>query len=163
MLARDWAHKRRVQQYGKTDYLSTVAQAEHSHRRDLLLLISSSYGLTFLTTQAPINTHDAAVSRYAAHAKRTKAHAPTWKHTCAHTLHTPVPWAWSSGVDLSCFEGHIAFLTVHGIICTNNYASAHTWVTRLVFTSEIICSGVWCRAEMLTLFFFYFVVVYQCF
>lgn len=99
MLAGDWAHKRRVQQYGKTDYLSTVAQAEHSHRRDLLLLISSSYGLTFLTTQAPINTHDAAVSRYAAHAKRTKAHAPTWKHTCAHTLHTStlslIIWCWS--------------------------------------------------------------------
>lgn len=154
MLAGDWAHKHRVQQCNKTDYLSTVAHGwPQLYRKDLLLLISSSYSLTFKTTQVFINTHDETLSRYAAHAYCTmypythkSMHASTHTNMNTHvripcTHQYPSTWAWSPGIDLFClYRGHITFLTIHCIIYKNNYMSVHMRLTRLVFT-DIICSG----------------------
>ncbi len=126
------------QQYNKTDYLSTVAHGwPQLYRKDLLLLISSSYSLTFKTTQVFISAHDATLSTYAAHAycthKSTHASTHTNRNTharipCTHQY--PSTWAWSPAVDLFClYRGHITFLTIHCIIYKNNYMSIHTYHT----------------------------------
>lgn len=68
MLAGDWAHKHRVQQYSKTDYLYAVAYSRPQLQERLITAGSSSYSLTLKTTQAFITTHDATLSRHAVHA-----------------------------------------------------------------------------------------------
>lgn len=101
MLAGDWAHRRRVQQYHKTDYLSAVAQSSPHHQERLITAEVFHSSLVLKTTQASVLTHTHAHShtchgtpcRYAAHA-RYVIHMCQSGHASTHTdmnTHVRIP------------------------------------------------------------------------